>query len=132
MAAPERASVPLEFGSAELPRHLSEATEEDLDYAAFGIIRLDENGIIEYYNKFEQRLSGYTHEQTVGQSFFEEIAPCTNTARFSGAFFEGIQSGDLDKTFTYTFTYRMEPLIVRIRLLMDRNSRYYVLVDAMR
>ena len=132
MAAPEDASVPLDFGDEELAHHLAEASDEDLHKAAFGIIRLNSKGIIDFYNKFEQRLSGYSQEDTVGRSFFEEIAPCTDTERFSGRFFQGVRSGDLDGVFTYTFSYRMEPLIVRIRLLMDVEEEYYVLVDAMR
>jgi hypothetical protein len=43
-----------------------------------------------------------------------------------------VEEGGLDETFTYTFTYRMEPLIVKIRLLEDAGGQYYVLVDAMR
>jgi hypothetical protein len=40
--------------------------------------------------------------------------------------------GTLDTTFTYTFTYRMEPLIVKIRLCRDPDGNNYVLVDPMR
>jgi photoactive yellow protein len=132
MAAPEEASVPLRFEANDLDHHLAEASEEDLNKAAFGVIRLDEDGVIQFYSKFEQRLSGYSSEEAVGRSFFEEVAPCTDSDRFSGKFFRGVQERELDEMFTYTFTYRMEPLIVKIRLLEDKNSQYYVLVDAMR
>lgn len=132
LATPEEASVPLEFEADDLPRHLARASEEDLNMAAFGIIRLDEDGIIQFYNTFEQRLSGYSSTETVGKSFYQEIAPCTDSERFSGKFFAGVEEGELDEMFTYTFTYRMEPLIVKIRLLEDINHQYYVLVDAMR
>lgn len=132
MATPEEASVPLEFRADDLAHHLAEASEEDLDKADFGIIHLDGSGVIQFYNKFEQRLSGYSPDETVGKSFFEEIAPCTDSERFAGKFFEGTEEGELDEMFTYTFTYRMEPLIVTIRLLEDTDGQYYVLVDAMR
>jgi photoactive yellow protein len=132
LAAPEEASVPLDFEAEDLAQHLARASDEDLNKAAFGAIRLDEGGIIQFYSAFEQRLSGYAPEETVGKSFFEEIAPCTDSERFSGRFFEGVEGGDMDETFTYTFTYRMEPLIVKIRLLEDAGGQYYVLVDAMR
>jgi photoactive yellow protein len=132
MAAPEETNVPLEFRSDELAHHLAEASEEDLDKADFGIIRLDGGGAIQFYNKFEQRLSGYSPGDTIGKSFFEEIAPCTDSERFAGKFFAGFEEGELDEMFTYTFTYRMEPLIVTIRLLKDVDDEYYVLVDAMR
>lgn len=132
LAAPEEASVSLQFEADDLPRQLAQGSAEDLNKAAFGIIRLDEDGVIQFYNKFEQRLSGYSPDETVGKSFYQEIAPCTDSERFAGKFFTGVEEGDLDEMFTYTFTYRMEPLIVKIRLLEDAKSQYYVLVDAMR
>jgi hypothetical protein len=66
-------------------------------------------------------------EEATGKSFFEQVAPCTHADRFSGTFFDGVMAGNLEETFTYTFSYRMdsyrtEPLIVKIRLCRDPDG----------
>lgn len=132
LASPEEAAVPLDFEAEDLPRYLAQASEDDLNKADFGVVQLDDDGRIQFYNEYEQRLSGIPHQEAVGESFFEEIAPCTYSDRFSGKFFEGVEAGDLNELFTYTFTYRMEPLLVKIRLCRDTDGRNYVLIDPMR
>jgi photoactive yellow protein len=131
-ATPHGASVALRFDDDNLPVRLAEASREDMDAAAFGIIELDDAGIIEFYNAFEQQLSGITFEEARGRSFFEDVAPCTQSKRFSGKFFEGVEAGIFDHMFTYTFTYRMKPLIVKIRICRNASSQNFVLVDPMR
>ena len=131
-ATPRSASVMLRFDDEDLPVQLAEASHEDMNTAAFGIIKLDDQGIIQFYNAFEQQLSNITFDEARGRSFFEDVAPCTNSKRFSGKFFEGVESGVFDHTFTYTFTYRMEPLIVKIRICRNPSAQNFVLVDPMR
>jgi len=58
LATPEEASVSLEFGADDLPYQLAHASDKDLNMAAFGVIRLDADGVIQFYNTFEERLSG--------------------------------------------------------------------------
>lgn len=131
-ASPHSAQVPLQFEDEDLPRHLSEASREDMDKAAFGIIELSDAGAIQFYNAFEQQLSGFTLEEVKGKNFFDDVAPCTQSERFSGKFFEGVEAGLFDYMFTYTFTYQMEPLIVKIRICRNESPQNFVLVDPMR
>jgi hypothetical protein len=46
MAAPDEAGVSLAFDGESLPRRLARASEEDLNKADFGIIQLDDDGIV--------------------------------------------------------------------------------------
>lgn len=114
-----------EEGLAERLRH---ASEEGLHEAAFGIIRLDERGHVTFYNRFEQRFSGRAVEETIGRSFFDEIAPCTRSRFFQGRFKRGLMKGKLDVTFSYTFTYRIRPTLVDVRILVDRPGEGWVLI----
>lgn len=111
-----------------LAERLRDASEADLHRAAFGILRLDERGLVTFYNRFEQRFSGRAPEETIGRSFFDEVAPCTGSRCFQGRFKRGLVEGKLDVTFSYTFTYRIRPTLVSVRLLIDRPQEGWVLV----
>lgn len=58
-----------------------------------------------------------------GKNFFTEVAPCTNNRLFFGRFKQGVAKGVLDVEFDYTFTYKMRPTNVTIRLYRDGALR---------
>lgn len=111
-----------------LAETLRNASEDALHRASFGIIRLDERGIVTFYNRFEQRFSGRAPDETIGRSFFDEVAPCTRSRLFQGRFERGLVEGKLNVTFSYTFTYRIRPTLVSVRLLIDRPGEGWVLI----
>jgi len=58
--------------------------------------------------------------------FFTEVAPCTNNYLVAGRFEE---ESTLDETIDYTFTVKMRPTQVKLRLLKDdRAERQYLAV----
>jgi photoactive yellow protein len=116
------------FYDDTLADRLRNASETVLHRAAFGIIRLNERGIVTFYNHFEQRFSGRPPDETVGRSFFDEVAPCTRIRFFQGRFKRGLVEGKLDVIFSYTFTYRIRPTLVGVRLLIDQPGEGWVLV----
>ena len=127
-AEPKTSSlVQAAFYDDGLARRLQTASEEALHEAAFGIIRLDERGCVTFYNRYEQRFSGRAPEETIGRDFFDEVAPCTRSRFFKGRFRHGLMKGQLDVTFSYTFTYRMRPTLVDVRILIDRPGEGWVL-----
>jgi photoactive yellow protein len=64
----------------------------------------------------------------MGKNFFTQVAPCTNNRLFFGRFKDGVSAGELDTEFNYTFTYKMKPTNVVIRLLRDGSSTNWVFV----
>ena len=116
------------FYDEGLAQRLQTASEEALNEAAFGVIQLDERGLVTFYNRFEQRFSGRAPEETIGRSFFDEVAPCTRSRFFRGRFEEGLMRGKLDVTFSYTFTYRMRPTLVDVRILVNQPGEAWVLI----
>lgn len=116
------------FYNDALAERLRNASDETLHQAAFGIIQLDEQGIVTFYNRFEQRFSGRPAEATLGRSFFEEVAPCTRSRFFLGRFKKGLVEGHLDTIFTYTLTYRMRPTLVDVRILVEKPGEAWVLI----
>ena len=110
------------FVSADTLARLGELTREDVDQLDHGAIKLDDDGTILLYNRYESQLSGLDPSATEGKKFFTQVAPCTNNRLFYGKFQEGIEDDELDVEFNYTFTYRMRPTLVRIMLRRDPAS----------
>ncbi|PJE02278.1 MAG: photoactive yellow protein [Leptospira sp.] len=102
---------------------LGNLTRIEADNAAFGIIKLEADGKILLYNKYESILAGVPIEKAEGKNFFTDIAVCTNNRIFFGRFKEGIAQGNLDLVFNYVFTYKMKPTNVVIHLYYDKISK---------
>ena len=69
--------------------------EEKLNELPFGAIRLDKDGKILSFNKYEADLTGRDPNRVIGRNFFTEVAPCTNVKSFAGRYKEGVEKGDL-------------------------------------
>ncbi len=119
----------LHFEDENLPETLRHASEEQLDDAPFGIIQVDDEGTIKFFNQYESELSGMDPEEVKGRNFFTQVAPCTNNRLFRGRFKKGIRRGELDETFSYTYTYKMRPTLVDIRLCRDQEGDNWITVQ---
>lgn len=101
---------------------LSAMTREELDNLDFGVIKLNDLGIIQLYNKFESDFAGVPIEEAEKRNFFTQVAPCTNNNVFYGTFKYGVENKKMNYLFFYTFTYKMKPTIVRTHLYKDPNT----------
>jgi photoactive yellow protein len=128
-ASDEDDPTALSFDTDEIGEQLRHASPDELHNAPFGIVRLDDEGHVEFYNRYESNLSGVSPSDALGQNFFQELAPCSNNHLFLGRFREGIADDDLDERFTYTFTYKMRPTLVDIRLYRDQEKQNWVLIQ---
>jgi len=124
----EEKETTLEFKADGVGEQLRHASEEELNEAPFGIIRLDDDGGVEFYNHYESALSGIDPSEAVGTNFFTRLAPCSNNQLFQGRFEEGVRKDRLDERFTYTFTYKMRPTLVDVRLYRDEAGQNWVLI----
>lgn len=98
--------------------------EAVLDQLPIGAIILDDDGIIQRFNRHEEQLSGLRREQTVGKSFFSEVAPCTRDIEMEAKFREGIEASnlDLDFEFSFPYPYNRVPRDVRIRAVSVQQA----------
>jgi len=101
---------------------LPELAGSELDALPFGVVELDDDGVVRAYNAYESRMTGLRPDEVVGRHFFRDVAPCTNNPLFRGTFERGVAEGRLNHLFPYTFTYRMRPTNVKVHLYRDASS----------
>lgn len=116
------------FDDEELGEVLRTCSEDTLDQAPFGIVRVDDDGIVQFYNRYEADLADVEPENAMGQNFFTQLAPCSGNRLFHGRFKDGIRKGSLDERFTYTFTYKMSPTLVQVRMYTDEEGNNWIMV----
>ena len=119
----------LQFDDEGVGEKLRHASAETLNRASFGIIQVDNDGVIRFFNRYESELSGVDPEDAVGRNFFTHVAPCTNNRLFRGRFEKGVARDDLDETFSYTYTYKMRPTLVDVHLYRDDAGNNWIMVQ---
>ena len=97
-------------------------TRDDVDSLDYGAVKVDDEGKILLYNRYESELAGVAPSSAEGKNFFKEIAPCTNNKLFFGKFQKGVNAGELNLAFNYTFTYKMKPTNVSIQMLRSEKE----------
>lgn len=106
---------------------LEAATKEERDQLDFGVVGMDAQGIIHSYNKYEAELASVPESEAVGKVFFTQIAPCTNNFMIAAKYLENPEKRD--EYLDYVFTYRIKPTPVKLRLLVNPESKnQYLLV----
>ena len=95
---------------------LDQLTRTQADAQAFGVVQVTDEGVVKLYNRWESELAGVAVSAAEGRNFFSQVAPCTNNRLVFGKFKDGVQKGALDAEFNYTFTYKMRPTNVALRL----------------
>ncbi|OYQ34493.1 photoactive yellow protein [Niveispirillum lacus] len=106
----------VEFGKADIENVMSNMSPEQIDGLAFGAVQLDDSGRILQYNAAEGAITGRDPKAVAGKNFFTEVAPCTNTPVFKGAFDDGVKAGNLNTMIEYTFDYNMKPTKVKVHM----------------
>jgi photoactive yellow protein len=102
--------------------NLGYLSRDQADAADFGVIKVDDTGLIQLYNRYESELAGVPISTAEGKNFFTQVAICTNNRLFYGRFKDGVAKGHLDVSFNYVFTYKMKPTNVIIQLYRDQPT----------
>lgn len=121
MAAP----TSLDFAQPDLMRHLAALDDAGLDGLGFGVIGFgkEAEASVTRYNAFEQKGSGLDRSRVVGLPLFSVVAQCMNNYLVAQRFDDAVAAGrELDTTLDFTFTLRMKPTPVTLRLLSSPAS----------
>ena len=119
----------MSFVSPSTIASLSTMTRNQADGTPHGLIKLDDNGNVLLYNQWESSMSGVAINTAEGKNFFTQVAPCTNNRLVYGRFKDGVSSGVMDQEFNYTFTYKMKPTNVKLRLYRGSDNSNWIFVD---
>lgn len=114
------------FSDPMLLDWLEQQTNEQLEDAPFGVVRMNREGVVVAYCKSESHITGIATDYAVGKYYFTQIAPCANNQMVAAKY----ARPSLDEEMDYILTYVCEPTKVRIRLLKSPESRHqYFLVN---
>jgi photoactive yellow protein len=84
--------------------------------------------VVRLYNRLEAALAGLAVDDVVAGNFLVEVAPCGNNwlirERYMSAWERGLE---LDECIPYTFSYRMSPTKVELRMIV-RGDRGWLVV----
>jgi photoactive yellow protein len=98
-----------------------EGTPTNVDFATLellplGVIVVNDEGTILFYNNREEEISGRSRDDVVGTNFFRDVAPCTAVKEFYGRFRDLMAQGGGTVSFDFTFPFALKPRRVRINL----------------
>jgi photoactive yellow protein len=117
-----------DFDAPELIEILESSELAWFDDLPFGVITMARNGDVVGYNQFESRRAGIDAHRVLGRNFFESVGPCTNNYLVAQRY---LDEPELDETIDFTFTLRMSPTPVQLRMLARAGSeRQYLVVIA--
>ncbi len=106
--------------------------DEELDALDFGVIALDEEGIVLRYNLYEARMARLDRNQVLGRNFFHDVAPCTRSEAFQGRFRRVVAAEQVvePEGFEFLFDFAFGAQKVFIELVRIAGvERYYLLVN---
>jgi photoactive yellow protein len=100
---------------------LNRSSTSDFNAANFGIVKMDLNGTVTDYNDNQAQHTGMSKGAVMGKHFFTQVAPCTNNFLVAQKF---QNEATLDNKLGYTFTIKMAPTPVNLRLMKDSSAQY--------
>lgn len=108
------------FEPGSLDRH----DDAQLDDLPFGVIALDERGVILRYNLAEARLARLDRSRVLGRNFFRDVAPCTATPEFKGRFDAFVTGRERRTTFSYVFDFKFGAQEVEVELFRGAHCTW--------
>lgn len=114
----------MNFSSVTIDQ-LNAASTPNLNAANFGVVKMSHDGKVTDYNDNQEQHTGMSKSAVMGKHFFTQVAPCTNNFMVAQKF---ENENSLDSKIPYTFTLKMAPTPVTLRLLKD-NQNQYLLCD---
>lgn len=105
---------------------LQDCTDADLDRLPFGVIKLDPNGHVVAYNRYESEAAGLGRDRVLGRHFFTEVGGCMDNSLVAGQF---ASHAEIDLELDHVFALRLQPEPVLLRLLKSaRSTAMFLLV----
>lgn len=112
------------FNDPALPQWLDTHAEDDFNQLAFGVVKMDYNGIVTAYSEPLLKIVAVTRPNAIGKHFFTQVGVCTNNFMVA----EKYSAQVLDETLPYILTYITKPTPVQLRLIKGLQGNQYLAV----
>lgn len=124
---PDEIDAPLEPKEQRRPPaldvgYVNRVGEDELHGLPYGMMVLDNEGRVLFYNETEAQLAGYDREKVTGQNFFEDVAPCTRVKQFQGAF-QDFVSGKLGRVHFFDFAFHFAHGTQEVTIALSQGRR---------
>jgi|SRR5208337_2101238 len=116
------------FEAKNLAEALEGLTAEKIDQLPFGVIGIDQEGIVRVYNKTEATQSGYGSRLALGKFFFIDVAPCMNNNHFKGRIDKARAAGALNVSFTFIGDFEDSNRELSIRVQSAKDSGAWIAI----
>lgn len=87
-----------------------------LDLLPDGVVLVDREGIVLYYNAREEQIARRKKADVIGRNFFTEVAPCTHVRQFYGQFRQIVNQPNARTSFSFQFPLSDGPRDVEVTL----------------
>ena len=105
----------VDFEAPDLAAQIEQLSQYELDNLPFGVIRLDREGIVQFYSEVEARESGYG-KAPFGKNFFE-VSRCSGKGDFQARIMAAQEEGGpIDLEFAFPGDYANPVRELRIRV----------------
>jgi photoactive yellow protein len=117
----------IDFDAPDLAARAERASLFDLDQLPFGVIRLDRDGTVRFYNSTEARLSGYG-EIPPGENLFA-ISKCLGSDAFRGRIERAMEQGPVDLDINWPGDFGDPQRELRIRVQSSRSGGLWLFIE---
>ncbi len=95
-----------------------ETLQRLFDVMPLGVVVMDDESRVVFYNRYEETLAGRRRENVVGKHFFEEVAPCTVVAGLGAHYRKRFGTDSLSRKLLFRFPrpHIPQPRDVRLSL----------------
>src|SRR5512146_1065547 len=118
--AMDMAPTRIDFDAPDMAARAERATLFELDHLPFGVIRLDREGTVQFYNMTEARLSGYG-DIPIGKNLYA-ISDCLGSEAFRGRVERAMKDGPVDLEIGWPGDFADAQRELRIRVQSARNG----------
>ncbi len=117
------------FDDIDIVTTIESLDNQSVDRLPFGVVRLDDDGVVQMFNVTEAELSGYGARPKLGKNFFLDIAPCMNTPEMRGRIDTARKTGAVDIEIGWIGDFKDRDGELRIRALSASSGGIWILVS---
>jgi photoactive yellow protein len=117
----------VDFDAPDLANQIENLSQADLNALPFGVMLLDQDGVVRFYSDTEARLSGY-NQSAVGLNLYE-FCERFGGADFRGRIAEAAAEGEVNLEFGWTGDYSDPKRDLRVRVQSASRGGIWVFID---